>query len=371
MQTPAGGDLLVTNPPAILPCSLPQWDLALPQRWGWGWASTSPAAGPPRDHHRTPAADQPRASHLCHLPAPPWPRSVAFHEPLARPQRALGQRAVATEHFGSWGSPLTRKGSRQGTSAWGLHAAHVCQSPVPQQGAVTPRGLQGRRHSTRQGPHRTPQLQTQLARASSLVMAACSSLPFLHAGSPHRAELFTATNPPWYSHRGEKAGGWGRRLALLGISPRPPRQQRPRREREGWARLHPEPAQPQLRPEALAARMKKTSRDTTPVTSSRPCRAFPRLGDQTHQARKPGAASSSRTPCSSVLGVGGTKQHQGWGSPRVLSPRSAPRMEQRCWEGNLRADLKLGCGQKHTGAPQGGGCPPEGMGPPHAAWLHC
>lgn len=251
----------------------------------------------------------------------------------------------------------------------------ACSTRVPEPcataGAVTPRGLQGRRHPTHQGPHRTPQLQTQLARASSLVMAARSSLPFLHAGSPHRAELFTATNPPWYSHRGEKAGGWGRRLALLGISPRPPRQQQPRREREGRARLHPEPAQPQLRPEALAARMKKTSRDTTLVTSSRPCRAFPRLGDQTHQARKPGAASSSRTPCSSVLGVGGTKQHQGWGSPRVLSPRSAPRMGQRCWEGNLRADLKLGCGQKHTGAPQGGGCPPEGMGPPHAAWLHC
>lgn len=327
--------------------------------------------GPPWDHHGTLAADWPRASHLCHLPAPPWPRSVALHEPLAWPQQALGQRAVATGRFGS----------QEGEQARDIGMGAPCSTRVPEpcataRGCDTPRAPREKTLDTPgPPPNATAPNPAGSGTASSLVMATRSSLPFLHTGSPRRAELFTATNPPWYSHGGEKAGGWGRRLALLEISPRPPacsghdgnaraghactRSQRSRR-RGG---------EPQLRPEALAARMKKTSRDTTPVTSSRPCRAFPRLGDQTHQARKPGAASSSRTPCSSVLGVGGTKQHQGWGSPRVLSPRSAPRMEQRCWEGNLRADLKLGCGQKHTGEPQGGGCPPEGMGPPHAAWL--
>lgn len=264
------------------------------------------------------------------------------------------------------------KGHRHGGSMQHTCARALCHS----RGCDTPRAPREKTLDTPgPPPNATAPNPAGSGTASSLVMATRSSLPFLHTGSPRRAELFTATNPPWYSHGGEKAGGWGRRLALLEISPRPPacsghdgnaraghactRSQRSRR-RGG---------EPQLRPEVLAARMKKTSRDTTPVTSSRPCRAFPRLGDQTHQARKPGAASSSRTPCSRILGVGGTKQHQGWGSPRVLSPRSAPRTGQRCWEGNLGADLKLGCGQKHTGGPQGGGCPPEGMGPPHAAWL--
>lgn len=129
--------------------------------------------GPPWDHHGTPAADWPLASHLCHLPAPPWPRSVAFHEPLAWPQQALGQRAVATGHFGS----------QEGEQARDIGMGAPCSTRVPEPcataGAVTPRGLQGRRHSTRQGPHRMPQLQTQLARAPR----AASSWP--HAARCH------------------------------------------------------------------------------------------------------------------------------------------------------------------------------------------
>lgn len=79
----------MTNPPAILPCSLPQWDLALPQCWGWGWASTSPAAGPPRDPHGTPTGPQQQTS-LVHpisaiclprLGLAPWLSTSHWHGP--------------------------------------------------------------------------------------------------------------------------------------------------------------------------------------------------------------------------------------------------------------------------------------------------
>lgn len=131
------------------------------------------------------------------------------------------------------GQTPAREGSRQGTSAREApcrRSSTRVPEPRATAGAVTSRGLQGRKKALDTPgppacPHQTPQLQTQLARAlraaSSWPLAA--RLPFLHAGSPDRAELFAAASPPWYGHGGEKAGGSGRRLAFLEIGPRPPR----------------------------------------------------------------------------------------------------------------------------------------------------
>lgn len=143
MQTPAGGDLLVTNPPAILPCSLPQRDPDLPQRWGWGWASTSPAAGPPRDHHGTITGPQQQIgpvhpiSAIClpRLGLAPWLSTSHWHGP-SEPWAS-----------GQWPQNILAAGTapcQEGEQAGDIGMGAACSTRVPEpcataRGCDTPR----------------------------------------------------------------------------------------------------------------------------------------------------------------------------------------------------------------------------------------